>query len=185
MILQARMSYGGGNRLIVVVYILIILCSTVVGFLYSNNYKNRVSELNEVHRALIQLQNEILYTYTPLPEAIKNVSEKSKYPLNKLFKTIYDALSCNRAESVHEAFKLAINDNRDYLTLKKEDTEVVLDLAKTLGESDLDGHRRIFELAINELKKKIEIAERSMNENVKMYRFLGFSAGTIIVIMLI
>jgi stage III sporulation protein AB len=171
--------------LITVAYVLIVLCSTLVGFFYSNNFKNRVSELNEVHRALVQLQNEILYTYTPLPEAIKNVSEKSKHPINMLFKAVYEDLYSNKVESVYGAFISAVNLNKEYLALKKEDIDVVLDMAKTLGESDLDGHRRIFDLAISELNKKIEIAEKLMKENVKMYRFLGFSAGALIVIMLI
>lgn len=168
-----------------VAYVLIVLCCTMAGFIYSEKYRRRVVELNEIHRSVIQLQNEILYTYTPLPEAIRNVSEKSIHPLDKLFLAVYEVLSSNKAESVYEAFLSAINNNKEYTSLKKEDMAVLLDMAKTLGESDLDGHRRIFELTTNELKKKIDIAEKSMNENVKMYRFLGFSVGALIVIMLI
>lgn len=185
MILQKRMKFGGGSKLISAAYILIIICCTMVGFIYSENYSKRVKELKEINRAVIQLQNEILYTYTPLPEAIKSVSEKSIYPVNMIFTAVYEDLACNKVESVYEAFLSAINDKKMYLALKKEDFAVIFDMAKTLGESDLDGHRRIFELTTSELKKKIEGAEKSMNENVKMYRFLGFSAGALIVIMLI
>lgn len=171
--------------MVIVAYVLIVICCTLAGFIYSDKYRRRVVELNELHRAVIQLQNEILYTYTPLPEAVRNVSEKSIHPLDKLFLEVYKVLSSSRVESVYEAFLSAINNNKDYTSLKKEDLAILLDMSKTLGESDLDGHRRIFELATNELKKKIDIAEKSMNENVKMYRFLGFSVGALIVIMLI
>jgi stage III sporulation protein AB len=60
-----------------------------------------------------------------------------------------------------------------------------LDLAKSLGESDIDGQVNIFLFTINNLKKVISDAEISMKKNVKMFRYLGFSIGAMIVIMLI
>lgn len=167
------------------IYILIIGCSTLAGFLYAENIKKRVSELNEIERSVIQLQNEIIYTYTPLPEAIKNVSEKSSSPMKQIYEYIYMELLSNKVQSVYDAFEDAFKKYNDYISLKKEDKAILLDMSKTLGESDIEGHRRIFELTICNLKKQIAIAEALMHKDVKMYRYLGFTIGSVIVIMLI
>ena len=57
---------------------------------------------------------------------------------------------------------------------------VILDLTKTLGESDIQGQSSIFSLTISNLKKQIKISEEFMNKNIKMYRYLGFSFGAML-----
>jgi stage III sporulation protein AB len=163
--------------------LLILAASTFGGFAYADSFKKRVKQLNEVERAIDQLQNEIEYTYTPLPEALHNVSEKCEEPINEIFSKASQILYSNEADSVYDAFKKCFKDSN--ININKEDIDVILDLSKSLGESNIEGHKKIFLLAKSNLKKRISIAEDSMNKNVKMYRYLGFSLGSMIVIVLI
>lgn len=165
--------------------LLILSASTIGGFVYGELFKKRVKELNELERCITQLQSEIEYTYTPLPEALSNVALKSNEPIKDIFMKASKLLHSNKVETVHEAFIKSINDKRSNLSLKKEDINLILDLSKSLGESDIEGHKRMFSLSVNNLKKKISEAELLMNKNLKMYRYLGFSIGAMIVIVLI
>ena len=163
--------------------LLILAASTFGGFIYADSFKKRVKQLNEVERAINQLQNEIEYTYTPLPEALHNVSEKCEAPIKEIFLKASQALYSNEIDSVYDAFKQCLEESN--LNINKEDINVILDLSKSLGESDIEGHKKIFSLAKINLKKRINIAEDSMTKNVKMYRYLGFSLGAMLVIVLI
>jgi stage III sporulation protein AB len=163
--------------------LLILAASTFGGFAYAEGFKKRVKQLNELERAINQLQNEIEYTYTPLPEALHSVSEKCEAPVKEIFAKASQYLFLNEAESVYDAFKKCLEDSN--ISINKEDVNVILDLSKSLGESDIEGHKKIFSLAKNNIKKRISIAEDSMNKNVKMYRYLGFSLGAMLVIVLI
>lgn len=165
--------------------LLILGASTFGGIIYSEGFKKRVKQLNEFERAINQLQSEIEYTYTPLPEALSNVANKSEKPINEVFMKAGKLLALNEVETVYEAFQKCLNDESISLNLNKEDTAVILDLSKSLGESDIEGHKKIFSLAISNLKKRISIAETIMNKNAKMYRYLGFSIGAAIVIVLV
>ncbi len=163
--------------------LLILAASTSGGFAYAESFRKRVKELNELERAINQLQNEIEYTYTPLPEALHSVSEKCEEPIKEIFASASRLLDLNEAESVFDAFrKCLINSN---ININKEDINVLLDLSKSLGESDVEGHKKIFSLAKSNLKKRISAAEDFMNKNVKMYRYLGFCIGAMLVIVLI
>lgn len=163
--------------------LLILAASSFGGFAYADSFKKRVRQLNEIERAINQLQNEIEYTYTPLPEALYNVSEKCEAPINEIFSKASQALYSNEVESVYDAFKKCLENSN--LSINKEDMNVILDLSKSLGESDIEGHKKIFSLSKVNLKKRVSIAEESMNKNVKMYRYLGFSLGAMLVIVLI
>ncbi len=165
--------------------IMILAASTGIGFIYSAKFKKRTRQLEELQRCIYQLQNEIVYTHTPLPEAIEDVSKKSVYPVKEIFEEVSCLLFDNKVNNVHEAFRNVLNRRKDILNLKRDDMNILLDFSKTLGESDIEGQQRIFHLTLENLKKRIKDSEILMSKNVKMYRYLGFSLGAIIVIILV
>jgi stage III sporulation protein AB len=183
--LKKQKNFGGDRMIKTLGCLLILGASSVAGYVYGESYKKRVQQLNELERAINQLQSEIEYTYTPLPDALKNVSLKSRGPLGDIFKHAAHLLHSNEVETVFEAFSRCFKNVGTSLNLNKEDINIILDLSKTLGESDIDGHKKIFSLAVNNLRKRIKEAEILMGKNVKMYRYLGFSVGAMIVIVLL
>lgn len=165
--------------------IMILASSTIIGFLFGENLKKRFEQLNEFERAINHLQNEIIYAYTSLPEAIINVSEKSGQPIKNFLKDISECLSNNEVNSVYEAFEISYMKNKNNFKLHKNDIDVLITLSKTLGECDIDGEKRMFELTLDNLRKQIDYAENNMNKSLKMYRYLGFSVGAAVVIILL
>ena len=176
---------GGHNMIKIIGCALILGASTMAGFIYSERLKYRVSQLNEVQRAVYQLQNEITYVHTLLPDAFKSIAHKSKEPIKELFNKTSELLSDNDYENVYEAVNTALSTVKSRLYLNYDDINVILDLSKTLGESDIEGQNSIFILTIANLKKQIKTSEEFMNKNLKMYRYLGFSFGAMLVIALI
>ena len=163
----------------------ILGASSIAGYIYSERLKYRVSQLNEIQRAVYQLQNEIKYVHALLPDAFKSVASKSREPIKELFNRTSELLTDNNYENVYEAMNSAINLIKGKLNLTFDDINVILDLSKSLGESDIEGQNNIFALTIENLKKQIKISEEFMKKNVKMYRYLGFSFGAMLVIVLI
>jgi stage III sporulation protein AB len=177
--------YGGQAMIKLIGCVVIIGASSMSGFIYSEKLNYRVYQLNEIHRAIHQLQNEITYVHALLPDAFKSIAHKSKEPIKELFNRTSELLVNNEHENVYEAMISAINSMKNKLFLNADDINVILDLSKTLGESDIEGQNSIFILTIENLKKQIVISEEFMNKNIKMYRYLGFSFGAMLVIALI
>ncbi|ANP69770.1 stage III sporulation protein SpoAB [Clostridium tyrobutyricum] len=165
---------------------IMILCSaTAFGFNYGEKLKNRTKELKELQRCIYEIQSHIIYTHTPLPEAVSNVASKAEQPISTLLMEIFHMLDENKVDNVYQAFKNAFLKQREILNLKDEDIDVILDLSKSLGESDIEGQKAVFSLTIEDMKKQIKISESILKKNLKMYRCLGFSVGAVIVILLI
>ncbi len=185
MILLKVQRYGGNTMIKVIGCAVILGASTMAGFIYSERLKYRVFQLNEIQRAVYQLQNEITYVHALLPDAFKSVAQKSKEPIKELFNKTSELLSNNQYDNVYEAMKSAVNLIKGTLYINADDINVILDLSKTLGESDIEGQNNIFTLTIANLKKQIKISEEFMSKNIKMYRYLGFTFGAVLVIALI
>jgi stage III sporulation protein AB len=185
MILQRKIIFGGNKMIKIFGAVLIVLASTLIGFIIAETTRKRLLQLKELQSALIQLQNEIFYTRTALPEACDSVAYRGKYPINKIFEKVSDQLKNNGSNSVYDAFLASLNDESEGMCITKEDKEILLDLAKALGESDIEGHKKVFNLAEHNLKTIIQTLEGNVDKNVKMYRSLGFSLGAAVAIILI
>lgn len=164
---------------------MIIFSTTVFGFNYGEKLKRRTKELYEIQRCMCEIENQIIYTHTPLPDTLKNAAIKAKEPISSVLEQIYYMLEENKVYSVYEAFKSAFSDKIETLSLKDEDITIIMDFSKSLGESDVEGQRAIFSLATENIKKQIKISENVIKKNAKMYRCLGFSIGAVISILLI
>lgn len=185
MILELNQLYGGGNMIKLLGSLMILGASTGIGFIYSDKFKKRTRQLIELQRCIYQLQNEIVYTHTTLPEAIESMASKSIYPLKQIFEEVSKLLFKNEVDTVYEAFCYVLDQKKGMLNLKPDDVSVLLDLAKTLGESDIEGQKKMFYITLESLKKAIKDSEILMNKNIKMYRYLGFSIGAMTVIILV
>ena len=164
---------------------LIIGASSLVGFIFAEDLKRRVIQLRELQSAIVQLQNYMIFVHSTLPEAFKRISERCTEPINSLFAEVGDKLANNEVDNVYEAVSIAINHVPKSFKLKKEDRDILLDLARGLEETDLEGHKKIFLLVDENLRKNIEDADCQMSKNVKMYRYLGFSFGAVVAILLV
>lgn len=165
--------------------LLIVGSSTVIGFIYGDGMRKRVRELKELQRGIYILKNEINFMHSLLPEALIKVSEKCTGSINKIFRTTSDILLKNEEVDVFRSFKKSIEINNKILSLTNEDLNIFLDLCKSLGEMDVEGHNDMFNLVSENLNKAINEAESNLEKNIKMYRFLGFSFGAMVAIILI
>lgn len=164
--------------------VLIITSSTYSGFYYGSKLIKRISELTEIERLVTLLENEIVYSHTPIPQAIYSISCRKDNVIENFFYEIYIKLK-DGADSIYQAFEDGLNENKKQLNIEEEDTALLLSFAKSLGDYDIEGYRKVFALFKIGIKSKISAAENKKSKNLKMYRYLGFSLGAMVVIMII
>lgn len=165
--------------------VLIIAASTILGFYYGEKFKKRLKELKELQRGVYILKSEINFTHSLLPEALYRVYEKCDGNVGKIFLRVSELLNTNEEKDVYSCFNQSIGEKRGELALTESDVGIFLDFTKTLGEMDIDGHNDMLALTLENLGKAVEDAERNIDKNVKMYRYLGFSFGAMVGIILI
>ena len=173
------------NILRIISLILIMGATTGAGFVYGESMRKRVNQLKEMEIILYNLKNQIEFTNTSLPEAMDSASENAKGPVKEIFKEISRMLFNFFLEDVFQAFNISIASNKDKTCLTKEDINILVDFSKSIGNMDIAGQRSIFNLTLENIKKQINEAENTLKKNVKMYRYLGFSIGAMIDIMII
>ncbi|MGL5634947.1 MAG: stage III sporulation protein SpoIIIAB [Sarcina sp.] len=169
----------------ILILVAITLVCSLIGYIYGETFKKRYLELLELMRGLVDMENEILYSYKAIPEVLANVSNKLQDELGTVFFEVSELLIRGKFGSINAAFNHVIEKNKDTIALKEEDLNILLDLSKSLGDTDISGQEQIFSLAKEKLSRVINIAETEYRINYKMYRRLGVGIGVMLAIFLI
>lgn len=163
----------------IIIYAFIFLTSSAIGVLISKKYDQRVNELIEIKNALNMFKTKIKFTYEPIPEIFKEISETLNTRTGKVFEI---ASSNMKLLAAGEAWNMAIDTN--ILDINEEDKKVLKELSKLLGRTDVEGQVNQIELTSSFLNGQIKKAEKDKEKNEKMYRVLGMIIGLAIVIIL-
>lgn len=163
-----------------IILIIIFSTSSAIGIVISKKYSNRVQNLKEIKSALNIFETKIKFTYEPIPEIFKEISQNTYKSVSEVFETASNKM---REMSAGNAWNKAIDNSNIEIT--KEDKNVLKGLSKLLGKTNIEGQISEIKLTTKFLDKQIETAERQKEKNEKLYKTLGMTIGLAIVILLI
>ena len=108
----------------IILIISIFSMFTFAGYIYGESFRKRLLNLNECYKGVLLLQNEVVFNTTPLPEALYEISKKSKEPFNKLISNVSSDLENGEIGDVYIAFIRNYEDVKEEVYLNKEDKDI-------------------------------------------------------------
>ena len=106
---------------------LVFIASALIGKYISQKYKFRVDELEEIKNALNIFKSKIKFTYEPIPEIFKQISENTNKNVSKLFSNVVEKM---QTDSAGVAFEKSVDEYSGNLNI--EDKQTVKSLSKLL-----------------------------------------------------
>lgn len=104
---------------------LIFICSYLIGKYISQKYIDRLIELEEIKKALNIFKSKIKFTYEPIPEIFKEISNNISFNISNLFKNTinkmnYETASISWVQAVDEYQGNLVNEDKQAIkTLSK------------------------------------------------------------------
>ncbi len=169
----------------IIVALILLFSSTTIGFLIAFRYSLRVKQIEYFISSLNSLENDILYYSTPLPIAMKRVSEKSHKSIAWIFEETWKRLSNKDGYSIDKTWHEVIYKNMDILSFSNEDIEIITCFAKELGLGNKETQNKHFQYTKSLLTEQKRKANKEKERNGRMYNRLGILLGLAIVIILI
>jgi len=164
--------------------IMVILSSSMIGFIVASNYKKRPATLRNLQVALSMLESEINYGHYPLPQALKSVSRKCDKEVAELFAHAAQNLSSRKGLTADEAWEKSLKDFFLNSYISENDYEILMAFGKYLGSTDKQDQIKNIRLALNNLRQQELSAHQEKQKNERMWRYLGVLSGIMIVLLL-
>ncbi len=165
--------------------LVILVCWTSGGYIVATGYGRRVRELRAFQHALQILESEILYTSTPLPQAVQRTSARLERPMDRVFTAMGQILEKRTGHTAGEVWCMAIDQTQGLLCLNREDIDIIRSFGKTLGSTDKENQEKNFRLAKFQLEAQQVKAEEQRNRNERLCKNLGFLLGAALVTLLV
>ncbi len=163
--------------------IVLISCSSLLGFVKSSSFKARRHELETIIEILRLLDMEITYKKEPLARSFRKLYSLRTCWFTQLLDTcgkmVKEQNSLDKSWEISK-MKCGIKE-----PLADEDIDILNDLIMGLGKSDSEGQHRLFEPAILRLQSNLKEAYTKEQKLGKMYISLGTAAGVVTSILLL
>lgn len=165
--------------------LIILMGTSVIGLLMGGVYKERVSQIRQLQYALHHLESEIVYSASTLVQAFFVIGEQSEGAIKKLLTQIGQFLKEKRFNTIAEAFDEASRGLAKELYLEKDERDTLLSFMQSLGSSDIEGQKKNFNITLKKFEEYEKRAQELRAKNEKLYKYLGFSAGAFLIIILV
>ena len=166
-----------------IMLLLIFVSSSLIGRFLSKKYTYRIKELEEIKNILNIVKSKIKFTYEPIPEIFKEISDSKCQEKNK---NIINIFSLAKEKMEYATAEIAWNEAVDETinNLTDEDKQALKTLSKLLGKTDIDGQISQIEVTESFLNVQWKEALNEKQKNEKLYYRLGSTIGLAIVIIL-
>ncbi|MGI6574526.1 MAG: stage III sporulation protein SpoIIIAB [bacterium] len=161
---------------------LIIIACGLFGNSVASAYARRPNLLRSFQTALQFLETEIDYGATPLPEALEKVAWSAGPELELFFFKVREHLLSATGYSIQEAWGIGLDDLSANSVLRTQELEVLAPLGGILGSSNREDQVKHLQLTLQQLKVAEEKTRDEANRNEKMWRYLGFLLGAMLVL---
>jgi stage III sporulation protein AB len=161
---------------------LVVGACTGLGFRIAADYRHRPRQLRSLMHALRMLRTEIEYSLTPLPLAFERTADRASPPVSRFFRVCAERI--DNGDAPPEAVVAGLKELAAASALKSPELEVVQALGGTLGSSDRQNQCQHLEAALVHLAHLEQEARDAQRRNERLWQYLGFLAGLLIVVVL-
>lgn len=163
--------------------VLIITAATLAGWIQAKQYASRPNQIRKLILALRRLQTEIMYGFTPLPDALERIGGQSGEPIRSIFRSAAESMKPGGNRTAQESLHAAVESGWRHTAMKAAEKDVLLQLSYTLGTSDRNDQLGHLETAVRQLESEEAAAREDQARYEKMFKSLGLLCGAFIVIL--
>lgn len=159
-------------------FIIIFLTSLLLGYIHFKKFGNRVSFLMRYSQFINYIEAEILYSSDIIIDLIKKYAANDS--LNNFLTYFVDKL--NSGLTLKNAWKVSLNNVKDFSGLTNDDILVIENFGSTFGDSDINSQVSYCKMNKKLIDSQIKIALENKDKKGKLYFTLYILGGISIIL---
>lgn len=163
---------------------LIVFSCGSMGFIVASSYSKRVQNLRQLISFIQVLESEIQFAHTTLPQVITSQISQFSGQVGRFLTILSQGLETNTGERfsiIWEQGVLNLAENG----LPKPVLEDLRSLGTVLGISDVSEQIKHLQQLLRRLEQALQLAEEEKEKHTRLWQYLGFSAGLLLVLLLV
>ena len=163
---------------------LLLLASGLLGAAVAGWYAQRTRQLRGFLLGLHVLETEIAHAVRELPAALQQTARALEPPVRDLFQGAAVLMSQHPHWPAPLAWRRALALIRRRLALRDEEVAALQEVGVRLGLSAAGDQARYLRLVQQALQRHLEQAEQERQVGMRLWRYLGWGSGLMVVLLL-
>lgn len=164
---------------------IILICTTLMGAYFALRERYRLQDLQELERAVLLLENHILYLGEPLPEVLESISYKTAGNVGMIFQEAAREMGERQEETADIIWERVWRKFLPKTYFSGEDYSVILSFGRTLGFLDKTQQKGSTELFLHEIREAEKKLNKKLEKNGKLYYSMGVLGGILLAVILL
>ncbi len=156
-----------------------------LGWSLKERLKKSLEEMYQIRQMMQMMQNEIIYSRAPLPEACLRIAGRTGEPYRKAFAGIHKEMSENRGTPFGAVWKCRMEECVCGLVLPVEEKARLVELGGSAGFMDGGMQAQVLEQYIRRLDLSIGKQEKEMADKSRVIMSLSVMGGLLIAVILV
>ncbi len=165
--------------------LLVFISCCLIGRLKANHYAKRYLQILDFQGIIQYFETEICYTSTPIMEIFQSLIPIVNPPFDKIISKVLSRITDYGYEPLSAIWQDELEQNKNSLYLKQEDSDILLYFGNVLGTTDIENQKKYFALVKDRLHTQLTLAQEDKLRYIKLYSQLGFIIGLFITIIII
>ena len=164
--------------------LLVMAGSGGFGLLFANGLADRAATLRRLVTALQHLESDINFATLPLLMALRRVAATVGGVEGAFFAAAAEEIGASEGRPLAAAWLTALNRHKLDMLLAPGEVDALAQLGTVLGGSDREDQLKHLALAKATLTQYHTEAEARAEKTKRVWRYLGFTLGALIVVLL-
>lgn len=161
----------------------IVLGGGYIGLLLAAGLDTRVRQLEQSRMALTQMEFNIGFLKMPVVDALCGAAKTRRGAVAALLSSAASEIE-KSGISPSSAFERAVLKNRRFLSMTKDDIDILTEFASGLGRGDVDSELCNIKATCAKLKAAQNEAEGERDKKGRLWRGMGLLGGMLAVVLL-
>jgi stage III sporulation protein AB len=163
---------------------LILFSTGAMGLTLAGSFSQRVKNLRDLIAFVQVLESEIQFARTTLPSVIHAQTMQYSGDIGSFLHILSTRLQAGTGERFGAIWEEALG-SLAANGLPKSILEDLHHLGDVLGTSDVVEQAKHLKILLHRLEQALQVAQEELEKQARLWRYLGFSAGLLIVLLLL
>lgn len=165
--------------------VLVVGATTLIGMGFYLKEKYRLQDLKTLEQAILQMQQQIAYMGSPLPDVLECVSLQIAGQIGCVLQEIADKMKQHSQETAEEIWESVWLQKAEQTYFVAEDLEMIIQFGRIWGGWDKQKQQNNMTYFMQELQQKQSVLQKKLEKNGKMYCGIGVLGGLMLIVVLL
>ncbi|MGN1206509.1 MAG: stage III sporulation protein AB [Eubacterium sp.] len=165
--------------------VILFLGTAAMGIYYAGQYMERLHNLIELKKALMQMQGELRYLHSAMPEILETIGNRTCGVMSHFFVALGKEMEQKEHGDFESLWGWQVKENIPPSALEPEARSLLLETGRQLADNDRQTKEEGLTFALKQLEEMIHKRNKEKQNRLKLYYVCGIMVGAMLTILLV